>query len=124
MKAASWKELNTMPGTDRYILIAGFQDQTWNKYFVEAGSHGEAANILRQQLETRLLNSVNFRDQHDVESVTPEFVHITGITQERSEEYEEDEDEYTPSPTWGKIMRAKPMTNTNYNDDLEDDVHE
>ena len=101
-------------GKDRYVCGVAFKDHTWCTYSMNATTDIEAQGLLRKHFDERIKNGNGFNE----DSATVEFIKVL-----RVEEIEEEGDEdwmMGDKPT--KIMRAKPVSNVNYNDDLDEDL--
>ena len=103
-------------GKDRYVCGVAFKDNTWCTYSQNATTDTEAKNMLRKYFDERIKNGNGFNE----DSATVEFIKVLRV-EEIEEEYEDDDDwAMNDKPT--KIMRAKPVSNVDYNDDLDEDL--
>ena len=103
-------------GKDRYVCGVAFKDHTWCTYSMDATTDIEAQGLLRKYFDERIKNGNGFNE----DSATVEFIKVLRV-EEIEEEYEDDDDWIMgDKPT--KIMRAKPVSSVNYNDDLEEDL--
>ena len=103
-------------GKDRYVCGVAFKDHTWCTYSMNATTDIEAQGLLRKYFDDRIKNGNGFNE----DSATVEFIKVLRV-EEIEEEYEDDDDWMMgDKPT--KIMRAKPVSSVNYNDDLEEDL--
>ena len=103
-------------GKDRYVCGVAFKDHTWCTYSMNATTDIEAQGLLRKYFDERIKNGNGFNE----DSATVEFIKVLRV-EEIEEEYEDDDDWMMgDKPT--KIMRAKPVSSVNYNDDLEEDL--
>ena len=103
-------------GKDRYVCGVAFKDNTWCTYSQNATTDTEAKNMLRKYFDERIKNSNGWNE----DSATVEFIKVLRV-EEIEEEYEDDDDwAMNDKPT--KIMRAKPVSNVDYNDDLDEDL--
>ena len=105
-------------GMDRYVCAVGFKDHTWGTYAQNATADNEAQGLLRSHFDSLIENGNGFNE----DSATVEFIKVLRV-EKIEEEYEDDDDEgwlFNNKPT--KIMRAKPVSDTDYNDDLEEDL--
>ena len=119
MKAAFWKELTMSVdidrGMERFVCAVGFKDHTWGTYSQNATTDNEAQGLLRSYFDDRIKNSNGWNE----DSATVEFIKVLRV--EKIEEEYEDDDEWLFSNKPTKIMKAKPVSDTDYNDDLDDD---
>ena len=117
MKAAFWKELTMSVNIDRsmerFVCAVGFKDHTWGTYSQNATTDNEAQGLLRSYFDDRIKNSNGLNE----DSATVEFIKVLRV--EKIEEEYEDDDEWLFSNKPTKIMKAKPVSNTDYNDDLD-----
>jgi len=103
-------------GMDRYVCAVGFKDHTWGTYSQNASTDTEAQGLLRSHFDSLIENGNGFNE----DSATVEFIKLLRV-EKIEEEYEDDDDWlFNNKPT--KIMRAKPVSNTDYNDDLDEDL--
>ena len=102
-------------GMDRYVCAVGFKDHTWGTYSQNASTDTEAQGLLRSHFDSLIENGNGFNE----DSATVEFIKVLRV--EKIEEEYEDDDEWLFSNKPTKIMKAKPVSNTDYNDDLDDD---
>ena len=101
-------------GKDRYVCGVAFKDHTWCTYSMNATTDIEAQGLLRKYFDERIKNGNGFNE----DSATVEFIKVL-----RVEEIEEEgDDDWMMGDKPTKIMRAKPVSNVNYNDDLEEDL--
>ena len=100
-------------GKDRYVCGVAFKDHTWCTYSMNATTDTEAQNLLRKYFDDRIKNGNGFNE----DSATVEFIKVLHV----EEIEEEDDDDWMMSDKPTKIMRAKPVSDTDYNDDLDDD---
>ena len=102
-------------GMERFVCAVGFKDHTWGTYSQNATTDIEAQGLLRSHFDTLKENGNGWNE----DSATVEFIKLLRV-EKIEEEYEDDDDWlFNNKPT--KIMRAKPVSNTDYNDDLEDE---
>ena len=101
-------------GKDRYVCGVAFKDHTWCTYSMNATTDIEAQGLLRKYFDERIKNGNGFNE----DSATVEFIKVLRV----EEIEEEDDDDWAMSDKPTKIMRAKPVSNVNYNDDLEEDL--
>ena len=100
---------------ERFVCAVGFKDHTWGTYSQNASTDTEAQGLLRSHFDSLIENGNGFNE----DSATVEFIKLLRV-EKIEEEYEDDDDWlFNNKPT--KIMRAKPVSNTDYNDDLEDE---
>ena len=100
-------------GKDRYVCGVAFKDHTWCTYSMNATTDIEAQGLLRKYFDERIKNGNGFNE----DSATVEFIKVLRV-EEIEEEYEDDDDwAMNDKPT--KIMRAKPVSSVNYDDDLD-----
>ena len=100
-------------GKDRYVCGVAFKDHTWCTYSMNATTDIEAQGLLRKYFDERIKNGNGFNE----DSATVEFIKVL-----RVEEIEEEgDDDWMMGDKPTKIMRAKPVSSVNYNDDLEED---
>ena len=108
--------MKTELGMDRYVCAVGFKDHTWGHYSQNASTDIEAKGLLRSHFNDRIKNGNGLNE----DSATVEFIKVLRV-EEIEEEYEDDDDwAMNDKPT--KIMRAKPVSNVDYNDDLDEDL--
>ena len=101
-------------GKDRYVCGVAFKDHTWCTYSMNATTDIEAQGLLRKYFDERIKNSNGFNE----DSATVEFIKVL-----RVEEIEEEgDDDWMMGDKPTKIMRAKPVSSVDYNDDLEEDL--
>lgn len=101
---------------ERFVCAVGFKDNTWGTYSQNATTDNEAQGLLRSYFDDRIKNSNGLNE----DSATVEFIKVLRV--EKIEEEYEDDDEWLFSNKPTKIMKAKPVSNTDYNDDLDDDL--
>ena len=101
-------------GKDRYVCGVAFKDHTWCTYSMNATTDTEAQNLLRKYFDDRIKNGNGFNE----DSATVEFIKVLRV----EEIEEEDDDDWAMNDKPTKIMRAKPVSSVNYNDDLEEDL--
>ena len=101
-------------GKDRYVCGVAFKDHTWCTYSMNATTDIEAQGLLRKYFDERIKNGNGFNE----DSATVEFIKVLRV----EEIEEEDDDDWAMNDKPTKIMRAKPVSNVNYNDDLEEDL--
>ena len=100
-------------GKDRYVCGVAFKDHTWCTYSMNATTDIEAQGLLRKYFDERIKNGNGFNE----DSATVEFIKVLRV-EDIEEEYEDDDDwAMGDKPT--KIMVAKPVSNMNYDDDLD-----
>ena len=103
-------------GKDRYVCGVAFKDHTWCTYSMNATTDIEAQGLLRKYFDERIKNSNGFNE----DSATVEFIKVLRV-EDIEEEYDDDDDwVMNDKPT--KIMVAKPVSNVDYDDDLEEDL--
>ena len=119
MKAAFWKELTMSVkidmGMERFVCAVGFKDHTWGTYSQNATTDNEAQGLLRSHFDSLIENGNGWNE----DSATVEFIKVLRV--EKIEEEYEDDDEWLFNNKPTKIMKAKPVSDTDYNDDLDDD---
>ena len=98
---------------ERFVCAVGFKDHTWGTYAQNATADNEAQGLLRSYFDDRIKNSNGWNE----DSATVEFIKVLRV--EKIEEQYEDDDERLCSNKPTKIMKAKPVSNTDYNDDLD-----
>ena len=103
-------------GKDRYVCGVAFKDHTWGYYSQNATTDTEAQGLLRKYFDDRIKNSNGWNE----DSATVEFIKVLRV--EKIEEEYEDDDEWLFSNKPTKIMKAKPVSDTDYNDDLDEDL--
>ena len=103
-------------GMERFVCAVGFKDHTWGTYSQNATTDNEAQGLLRSYFDDRIKNSNGWNE----DSATVEFIKVLRV--EKIEEEYEDDDEWLFSNKPTKIMKAKPVSNTDYNDDLDEDL--
>ena len=101
-------------GKDRYVCGVAFKDHTWCTYSMNATTDIEAQGLLRNYFDDRIKNSNGLNE----DSATVEFIKVLRV----EEIEEEDDDDWAMNDKPTKIMRAKPVSNVNYNDDLDEDL--
>jgi len=101
-------------GKDRYVCGVAFKDHTWCTYSMDATTDIEAQGLLRKYFDERIKNGNGFNE----DSATVEFIKVLRV----EEIEEEDDDDWAMNDKPTKIMRAKPVSDTDYNDDLEEDL--
>ena len=101
-------------GKDRYVCGVAFKDHTWCTYSMNATTDIEAQGLLRKYFDERIKNGNGFNE----DSATVEFIKVLRV----EEIEEEDDDDWAMNDKPTKIMRAKPVSSVNYNDDLEGDL--
>ena len=100
---------------ERFVCAVGFKDHTWGTYSQNASTDTEAQGLLRSHFDSMIENGNGWNE----DSATVEFIKVLRV-EKIEEEYEDDDDWlFNNKPT--KIMKAKPVSNTDYNDDLDDD---
>ena len=99
-------------GKDRYVCGVAFKDNTWCTYSMNATTDIEAQGLLRKYFDDRIKNGNGFNE----DSATVEFIKVLRV--EKIEE-EEDDDDWAMNDKPTKIMRAKPVSNVDYDDDLD-----
>ena len=99
-------------GKDRYVCGVAFKDHTWCTYSMNATTDIEAQGLLRKYFDDRIKNGNGFNE----DSATVEFIKVLRV--EKIEE-EEDDDDWAMNDKPTKIMRAKPVSNVDYDDDLD-----
>tara|TARA_R100000773_G_C4205005_1_gene106215 strand:+ start:622 stop:1023 length:402 start_codon:yes stop_codon:yes gene_type:complete len=104
-------------GMDRYVCAVGFKDHTWGTYSQNATADTEAQGLLRSYFDDRIKNGNGLNE----DSATVEFIKVLRV-EKIEEEYEDDDDDWAFNNKPTKIMRAKPVSNTDYNDDLDEDL--
>ena len=103
-------------GKDRYVCGVAFKDHTWCTYSMNATTDIEAQGLLRKYFDERIKNSNGLNE----DSATVEFIKVLRV-EDIEEEYDDDDDwVMNDKPT--KIMVAKPVSNVDYDDDLEEDL--
>lgn len=102
-------------GMERFVCAVGFKDHTWGTYSQNATTDNEAQGLLRSHFDSMIENGNGWNE----DSATVEFIKVLRV--EKIEEEYEDDDEWLFSNKPTKIMKAKPVSNTDYNDDLDDD---
>ena len=103
-------------GMDRYVCAVGFKDNTWSTYSQNATADTEAQGLLRSHFDSMIENGNGWNE----DSATVEFIKILRV--EKIEEEYEDDDDFAMNNKPTKIMVAKPVSNVDYNDDLEEDL--
>ena len=103
-------------GMERFVCAVGFKDHTWGTYSQNASTDTEAQGLLRSHFDSLIENGNGFNE----DSATVEFIKVLRV-EKIEEEYEDDDDDWLFNNKPTKIMRAKPVSNTDYNDDLDDD---
>ena len=101
-------------GKDRYVCGVAFKDHTWCTYSMNATTDIEAQGLLRKHFDERIKNSNGFNE----DSATVEFIKVLRV----EEIEEEDDDDWVMNDKPTKIMVAKPVSNVDYNDDLDEDL--
>ena len=101
-------------GKDRYVCGVAFKDHTWCTYSMNATTDIEAQGLLRKYFDERIKNGNGFNE----DSATVEFIKVLRV----EDIEEEDDDDWAMNDKPTKIMRAKPVSSVNYNDDLEEDL--
>ena len=107
--------VNVDRGMERFVCAVGFKDHSWGTYSQNATTDTEAQGLLRSHFDSMIENGNGWNE----DSATVEFIKVLRV--EKIEEEYEDDDEWLFSNKPTKIMRAKPVSNTDYNDDLDDD---
>ena len=102
-------------GMERFVCAVGFKDHTWGTYSQNATTDNEAQGLLRSHFDSLIKNGNGWNE----DSATVEFIKVLRV--EKIEEEYEDDDEWLFSNKPTKIMKAKPVSDTDYNDDLDDD---
>ena len=101
---------------ERFVCAVGFKDHTWGTYSQNATTDTEAQGLLRSHFDSMIENGNGWNE----DSATVEFIKVLRV-EKIEEEYEDDDDWlFSNKPT--KIMRAKPVSDTDYNDDLDEDL--
>ena len=101
-------------GKDRYVCGVAFKDHTWCTYSMNATTDIEAQGLLRKYFDESIQHSNGLNE----DSATVEFIKVL-----RVEEIEEEgDDDWMMGDKPTKIMRAKPVSSVDYNDDLEEDL--
>jgi len=103
-------------GMERFVCAVGFKDHTWGTYSQNASTDTEAQGLLRSHFDSMIENGNGWNE----DSATVEFIKVLRV--EKIEEEYEDDDEWLFSNKPTKIMKAKPVSNTDYNDDLDEDL--
>ena len=108
--------VNVDRSMERFVCAVGFKDHTWGTYSQNASTDTEAQGLLRSHFDSMIENGNGWNE----DSATVEFIKVLRV-EKIEEEYEDDDDWlFNNKPT--KIMRAKPVSNTDYNDDLDEDL--
>ena len=103
-------------GKDRYVCGVAFKDHTWCTYSMNATTDIEAQGLLRKYFDERIKNSNGFNE----DSATVEFIKVLRVEEIVAPDIGEEDDDWAMNDKPTKIMRAKPVSNVNYNDDLDD----
>ena len=103
-------------GMERFVCAVGFKDHTWGTYSQNASTDTEAQGLLRSHFDSLIENGNGWNE----DSATVEFIKVLRV-EKIEEEYEDDDDDWLFNNKPTKIMRAKPVSNVDYNDDLEDE---
>ena len=98
-------------GKDRYVCGVAFKDHTWGYYSQNATTDTEAHGLLRKYFDDRIKNGNGFNE----DSATVEFIKVLRV----EEIEEEDDDDWVMNDKPTKIMVAKPVSNVDYDDDLD-----
>ena len=98
-------------GKDRYVCGVAFKDHTWCTYSMNATTDIEAQGLLRKYFDDRIKNGNGFNE----DSATVEFIKVLRV----EDIEEEDDDDWAMSDKPTKIMVAKPVSNVDYDDDLD-----
>ena len=98
-------------GKDRYVCGVAFKDHTWGYYSQNATTDTEAQGLLRKYFDDRIKNGNGFNE----DSATVEFIKVLRV----EEIEEEDDDDWVMNDKPTKIMVAKPVSNVDYDDDLD-----
>ncbi len=101
---------------ERFVCAVGFKDHTWGTYSQNATTDTEAQGLLRSHFDSMIENGNGWNE----DSATVEFIKLLRV-EKIEEEYEDDDDDWLFNNKPTKIMRAKPVSDTDYNDDLEDE---
>ena len=104
-------------GMERFVCAVGFKDHTWGTYSQNASTDTEAQGLLRSHFDSMVENGNGFNE----DSATVEFIKVLRV-EKIEEEYEDDDDDWLFNNKPTKIMRAKPVSNVDYNDDLDEDL--
>tara|TARA_R100000005_G_scaffold751_1_gene464 strand:- start:1396 stop:1800 length:405 start_codon:yes stop_codon:yes gene_type:complete len=104
-------------GMERFVCAVGFKDYTWGTYAQNASTDTEAQGLLRSHFDSLIENGNGFNE----DSATVEFIKVLRV-EKIEEEYEDDDDDWLFNNKPTKIMRAKPVSNVDYNDDLDEDL--
>ena len=104
-------------GMERFVCAVGFKDHTWGTYSQNASTDTEAQGLLRSHFDSLIENGNGFNE----DSATVEFIKVLRV-EKIEEEYEDDDDDWLFNNKPTKIMRAKPVSDTDYNDDLDEDL--
>ena len=104
-------------GMERFVCAVGFRDNTWGTYSQNASTDTEAQGLLRSHFDSLIENGNGFNE----DSATVEFIKVLRV-EKIEEEYEDDDDDWLFNNKPTKIMRAKPVSDTDYNDDLDEDL--
>ena len=104
-------------GMERFVCAVGFKDHTWGTYSQNASTDTEAQGLLRSHFDSLIENGNGFNE----DSATVEFIKVLRV-EKIEEEYEDDDDDWLFNNKPTKIMRAKPVSNVDYNDDLDEDL--
>ena len=103
-------------GMERFVCAVGFKDHTWGTYSQNASTDTEAQGLLRSHFDSMIENGNGWNE----DSATVEFIKLLRV--EKIEEEYEDDDEWLFNNKPTKIMKAKPVSDTDYNDDLDEDL--
>ena len=108
--------MKTELGMERFVCAVGFKDHTWGTYSQNATTDIEAQGLLRKYFNERIKNSNGFNE----DSATVEFIKVLRVEEIVAPDIGEEDDDWAMNDKPTKIMRAKPVSNVNYNDDLDD----
>ena len=108
--------MKTELGMERFVCAVGFKDHTWGTYSQNATTDIEAQGLLRKYFDERIKNSNGFNE----DSATVEFIKVLRVEEIVAPDIGEEDDDWAMNDKPTKIMRAKPVSNVNYNDDLDD----
>jgi hypothetical protein len=93
------------------VCGVAFKDHTWCTYSMNATTDIEAQGLLRKYFDDRIKNSNGFNE----DSATVEFIKVLRV----EDIEEEDDDDWVMNDKPTKIMVAKPVSNVDYDDDLD-----
>jgi hypothetical protein len=108
--------MKTELGMECFVCAVGFKDHTWGTYSQNATTDIEAQGLLRKYFDERIKNSNGFNE----DSATVEFIKVLRVEEIVAPDIGEEDDDWAMNDKPTKIMRAKPVSNVNYNDDLDD----